>query len=633
MRKIVWLAVCCLFLHSTVYPQADSSEIQLKKQTSVNGLNPLVLLQFEGDLNDLAGNSLQGAIPADVAFVEGIEGQALRLGSGQAPKGLKLDSSKLRMDRSHDFSVQFWIRTSMDSYKSAVILSQKEFADKRLPSQHEPGWVFYFSNGTWAWNMGSGERRITYERDNGTCMPLNDGKWHQLAMTYNCADSEVRLFFDGDNKVVYKVSDSNGFDFTSSSPLVIGGGGQGIAGESGILPEIRSGAVKLRELVDSFNSLGLGVMGDEELEALIVDPGELYDQKVGADESKKDNPKFSDSNKKENLKTVEQVRAELKKNPYTIHQAPSFMQVAPLLRIYSLAEGRVEIDSAEAEKYTSLVQLSRPEFDMDRLAVWDRVLSPEEVTESCTGFFNPDIPALQDKLPALTAAVWNIFHGGKHFEVDKDGWDSRKRIAEMLREENADVIMMQETYSSGDFIAAELGYYFATTVDWDYLNQGANISVLSRYPIKELFVPADAPFNNVGVKVAISKSQEIYVMSNWYGMNSFPVVFDFHKGRFEESDSIPTLFGGDFNAVPHTDGGDSPASIKMLEEGFTDAFRSLYPDVERHPGYSHRNGVRIDQLYYKGRGLKNTSTKIVSTRTDGFPSDHFLIISEFALEF
>ena len=133
---------------------------------------------------------------------------------------------------------------------------------------------------------------------------------------------------------------------------------------------------------------------------------------------------------------------------------------------------------------------------------------------------------------------------------------------------------MQETYSSGDFIAAELGYYFATTVDWDYLNQGANISVLSRYPIEEVYVEEDSPFMTVATKLAISKTQYLYAMSNWYGMEQFPAVFAFNESRFAESDTIPTVFGGDFNAVPHTDGGGSPASPTMLAAGFTDAFRS-----------------------------------------------------------
>ena len=62
-----------------------------------------------------------------------------------------------------------------------------------------------------------------------------------------------------------------------------------------------------------------------------------------------------------------------------------------------------------------------------------------------------------------------------------------------------------------------------------------------------------------------------------------------------ESGAVPTLFGGDFNALPHTDGGDSLASRTLMDAGFTDALRSLYPDVEKYPGHSHRSGTRIHQ--------------------------------------
>jgi endonuclease/exonuclease/phosphatase (EEP) superfamily protein YafD len=112
-------------------------------------------------------------------------------------------------------------------------------------------------------------------------------------------------------------------------------------------------------------------------------------------------------------------------------------------------------------------------------------------------------------------------------------------------------------------------------------------------------------------------------------MAQFPSVYAFNESRFAESDTVPTLFGGDFNAVPHTDGGDSPASPVMLGTGFVDAFRSIYPDVEKFPGATHRNGQRIDQLYYKGKSLRNTSTSLVNTWPAGFPSDHTLILVTF----
>ncbi len=69
----------------------------------------------------------------------------------------------------------------------------------------------------------------------------------------------------------------------------------------------------------------------------------------------------------------------------------------------------------------------------------------------------------------------------------------------------------------------------------------------------------------------------------------------------------------------------------MLENGFTDAFRSLYPDAKRNPGHTHQDGYRIDQLYYKGTSVKNTSTEVISDWPTGFPSDHYLIVARFDL--
>ena len=192
---------------------------------------------------------------------------------------------------------------------------------------------------------------------------------------------------------------------------------------------------------------------------------------------------------------------------------------------------------------------------------------------------------------------------------------------------------MQESYSNVDYIAAELGYYFATTVDWDYLNQGANISVLSRYPIEEVYVPDGSPFMNVAANLRLSETQYIYAMSNWYGMDNFANVYTFHEARFADADRIPILFAGDFNARPHTDGGNSPASRRLLDAGFTDAYREQFPDVSAHPGASHRSGSRIDQLYYKGAGLTHTSTAVRSSWPSVFPSDHFVIKSVFELDY
>ena len=572
--------------------------------------NPAAIFHFDG--------TFESSEP--LSFVGGIEGEALSLGPDAATTFLTLPSG-LSLGGDEDFTVRFWIRSEAEADRRFVVLSNKKFDDNSLDSQKNAGWVFYVSSGTWAWSLGSGSRRLTYERDNGEHMPLNDGRWHQLAMTYSADLSEIRLFYDGVNWVSYHVSDSDGFDFTSTDPVTVGWDAHDASPVPDVLPAIDSGAVRLQAFVDAFNALGQRPIESDEFLRLIVDPRSMFEERAGREAEDRA------------WQPVAAAEAALMENPYTIHQALEFMVAAPLSKIYALIDGRVVIRRDVAARYSDRERLSTPIFDIDELSIWDHVVSPEDLQSTYAEHFASPDQALPESVSTLTAGVWNIWHGGKHFTPEEHGWDSRERVAEVIAAEGVDVVMMQETYSSGDFIAAEVGYYFATTVDWDYLNQGANISVLSRYPIREIHVQQDAPFNNVGTRVQLSATQDMYVMSNWYGMNQFGDVFDFHQSRFAEAESIPVLFGGDFNAIPHTDGGDSPASLALLDAGFTDAFRSLHADVEEWPGPTHQNGQRIDQLYYKGTGLKNTSTRVISTWDSGFPSDHFMIVSRFDLDY
>lgn len=627
-----------LLIGTTVSLQAGSAtRLQevgaTQKVESREGSGPVALFPFEGAVGDVAGAPVGGILRGEPAFTRGLEGRALHLGPGSPPTFLRIDRAELPFGYEEDFSVQFWMRSVEDSDRQFVVLSQKGFPEKSLESQKGSGWVFYVSGGTWAWNMGSGDRRITYERENGKSMPLNDGRWHQLTMTYSSARSEIRLFYDGVNWVWYKVRDSEGFDFTNSHPLVVGWDREERAPGEDITRAIKDGAQQLQALVDAFNGFGLADLESNEFVHLIVDPRRLFDQKVEARANLlgADSLVFREAMSQVDWEPMAELEAGLMDNPYTVHQVLNFMDTAPLMEVYELVDGTVTIRTEAAKAFTGEERLDAPSFDMDNLAVWDRVLSPEEVLNGYAKHFEPSVGDLEDEVPSLNAGSWNIWHGGRHFTVDEHGWDSRVAIADIIEREAVDIVMMQETYSAGDFIAAELGYYFATTVDWDYLNQGSNISVLSRYPIEELHVEEDSPFMNVGVKIGLSRTQDLYAVSNWYGMDQFPAVFEFHEPRFRQSDSIPTLFAGDFNAVPHTDGGDSPASRVMLDAGFTDAYRSLHPDVDLNPGFTHRSGSRIDQLYYKGRGLRNTSTRVISTWPAGFPSDHFLILASFDL--
>ena len=550
------------------------------------------------------------------AYNKGIDGQALVLNSNTGYNSLELNN--LSLDGTKDFSIQCWIKTT--SNNSTVFLSQKDFNNKSIIAQKNAGWALYSSKGTFGWSIGSGKRRINYERDNGENMPVDDGNWHQITMTFSKENSEFRLYYDGHNKAIYKVN----FDFSNKNPFRIGTVENTSNYVNTYSPDIKNGLKLLQELVDEFNALGLESLKNKEFLDLIVDPEDLLARKL---EIVKEKTKLN----KGSLSKVLDLRKEMGANPYTVFQNMELTVLKPINKIYSLQDGKVVINESAGKSFTNSERLFPSDFKMDKLYIWRKTINEEEVLNSYKKHKKIEPYKLSKNLKNLNVGVWNIWHGGIHWSLKKDGWDSRMRIVEIIKEKNLDIVLLQETYSSGDFIAAELGYYFTTTSDWDYKYQGANISVISRYPIKEVKVAEETEFNNVAVKISISKTQEVWAMSNWYGMNNFPKVFNFHNSRFKGSDSIPVFFGGDFNAVPHTDGGKSPASKKMIEEGFIDAYRNMYPDVKKYPGFTHMEDLRIDQLYYKGKGLKNSFTEVISTWPSGFPSDHFLIVSKFEL--
>tara|TARA_Y100000385_G_C13105288_1_gene647214 strand:+ start:1900 stop:3705 length:1806 start_codon:yes stop_codon:yes gene_type:complete len=573
-------------------------------------------LQFDFDQNVKAsGQEFSGK---QLSFTDGIEGKAVVFNPAKGYTNLSLDN--LQLDGTEDFTVQCWIKTT--SKKPQVILSQKRFHNKGIVSQKNSGWALYSSGGTFGWSVGSGNRRINYERDNGEKMSITDGQWHQMTLTYSKSLSEFRLYYDGQNKAIYKVN----FDFSNLEPLVIGSIKDPSNMSTAYSSEIKIGLDKLQNLVEAFNDLDLEPLKNDEFLDLIVSPEDVLNKKL---ENIDNVQKVS----KENLTNSLEIRKELVSNPYTVFQNRSLTDLKPVSKIYELQSGKVVINDTVAKSFTEDENLYPSDFAMDNLSIWEETMGAKDILTSYTNFKEANKSNVPENLKDLTVGVWNIWHGGIHWTKEKDGWDSRQRIVEMIKEKNIDVILMQETYSAGDLIAAELGYYFATTSDWDYRYQGANISVISRFPIEEVQVLEETEFNNVAIKMTLSESQEIWAMSNWYGMSNFESVYNFHETRFENTDNVPVLFGGDFNAVPHTDGGDSPASKKLLDAGFTDAFRSLYPDVDKDPGFSHRSGERIDQLYYKGKGLSNTFTETISSWPTGFPSDHYLILSKFELNY
>ena len=123
----------------------------------------------------------------------------------------------------------------------------------------------------------------------------------------------------------------------------------------------------------------------------------------------------------------------------------------------------------------------------------------------------------------------------------------------------------------------------------------------------------------------------------------------------------PVFVVGDFNEPSHLDWTERaakadrhpikveyPNSLAMINAGFTDAYRALYPDEMKYPGYTWSSFYkfddptthhdRIDFVYFKGKGIKLNEVKIVGENQKDadivispYPSDHRAVVATFKL--
>ncbi len=298
---------------------------------------------------------------------------------------------------------------------------------------------------------------------------------------------------------------------------------------------------------------------------------------------------------------------------------------------------------------------------IDDISLYNTNLSSDQIRE----IFNTYFPSERDltlskTVDSLRVMTYNIWHGGN--ETGKGiGY---KRVAEVIRASGADIITMQETYGSGARIADELGYYF-------YL-RSSNISIMSRFPIKETLKSSTA-FNNGNALIEIGK-QHVVVSSVWL---NYPVDYwsEIDNGRqmnlkewiekqegnrstmegiiqslspqINASNRIPIILGGDFNSGSHLDWVESvkdknagyvmpfPTSKYMERLGFKDTFREVYKDPKKFRGITwtpinpHTHQDRIDYIFFKGKGLKTLDSKVIDTHPVRFPSDHAAVLTTF----
>jgi len=260
--------------------------------------------------------------------------------------------------------------------------------------------------------------------------------------------------------------------------------------------------------------------------------------------------------------------------------------------------------------------------------------------------------------------TWNIWHGGR-----EDGTVvGPRKVADVIRDSGADIVALQETYGSGERLAATLGFQFHP--------RGTNVSILSRYPVLE-DISVFQEFKCAGALVQLPSGSKVAFYSIWLPYSGeiweegtrnsadIPAMLAacqasavdlavlraaiLDRLSTEKYRGVPIIIAGDFNSMSHLDYSvvaksqyqavvNWPTSRILIDDGFRDSYRETNPTVYRSkdrtwtPRFPKQEQDRIDFIYYRGAGLSARSSEMIDSHPDGFPSDHAAVVTAFRLD-
>jgi len=288
---------------------------------------------------------------------------------------------------------------------------------------------------------------------------------------------------------------------------------------------------------------------------------------------------------------------------------------------------------------------------------------------------------LQAEESTLRVMSYNIHRGGVVMLKQP-----LSQTAKAIKEANADIVGIQETRSPRGDTLEDL----AALLGWNH-DGGKGSKIITRYEIVESL--------KNGVKVKLDSGKEAYIFNfhlpshpyqpyqllgirpTWH-KHTFDIEFikteaeaiqwatkargEIIAGLLKQVHALPdqealVFVVGDFNEPSHLDWTEAaakagrhpikveyPNSLAMAKAGFGDAYRTIYPDEMKTPGYTwspkykpddpKTHHDRIDFVYFKGKGLKVTEVKIVGENEENadivvapYPSDHRAVVATFTL--
>ena len=183
---------------------------------------------FDGNCDDVSGNSNNGSPEGGVQYVTGKFGQAARF-DGKDDKILIAHDPSLEFGGG-SFSISFWIRTSVTGQYSRIIEKDDTGSPKGL---YRFNFIQDRSNTSPIFQV---QRSSTSFQAIGN-VPVTDGSWHHIVGVRDSSAKELRVYID---EKQITLPETTIVDTSSGAPLAIGGASIADAGYfEGMLDELR----------------------------------------------------------------------------------------------------------------------------------------------------------------------------------------------------------------------------------------------------------------------------------------------------------------------------------------------------------------------------------------------------------
>ena len=152
----------------------------------------------------------------DYRFSEGIEGKALDISRAAYHRNPVTVHQIDSVDMAGSFSISIWLKSASENVGWKGIVSNKMSYDMKdagfmISTQENGSWAVYFTDGkNWQWDY-----RPTAKRQ-----PVNDGKWHFLAITHFAEKDEMKMYYDEKNVATYCTNGNK--NLATGNPVRIG---------------------------------------------------------------------------------------------------------------------------------------------------------------------------------------------------------------------------------------------------------------------------------------------------------------------------------------------------------------------------------------------------------------------------